>query len=167
MYQVIGSNEMTVAEMLTEAMLKRGVKKKDVAKEMGWSSQNFSNRLTNATLDAEEWVKIAKFLGYEIQMVDSIDNTVLKQRNKSTGERVIQHVEGYTFDTDKATSICHSPKLYGGWFELFKDIPTGKFFTIAYFETGESACLATITKENAEKFYKDCGGEDGQEYFNE
>lgn len=167
MYQVIGSNEMTVSEMLTEAMLKRGVKKKDVAKEMGWSSQNFSNRLTNATLDAEEWVKIAKYLGYEIQMVDAIDNTVLKQRNKSTGERVIQHVDGYTFDTDKATSICHSPKLYGGWFELFKDIPTGKFFTIAYFETGESACLATITKENAEKFYKDCGGEDGQEYFKE
>lgn len=167
MYKVIGSNEMTVSEMLTEAMLKRGVKKKDVAKEMGWSSQNFSNRLTNATLDAEEWVKIAKYLGYEIQMVDSINNTVLKQRNKSTGERVVQFVDGYAFDTDKATSICHSPKLYGGWFELFKDIPSGKFFTVAYFETGESACLATITKENAEKFYKDCGGEDGQEYFTE
>ena len=31
MYKVIGSNEMTVVEMLTEAMLKRGVKKKYVA----------------------------------------------------------------------------------------------------------------------------------------
>lgn len=167
MYQVIGSNEMTVAEMLTEAMLKRGVKKKDVAKEMGWSSQNFSNRLKKRTLDAEEWVRIADILDYEIQMVEKGNGTVLKQRNKSLGVRVTQCVDGYTYDTDKATSICHSPKLYGGWFELFKDVPTGRFFTVAYFETGESACLAAITKENAEKFYKDCGGEDGQDYFKE
>ena len=165
MYQVIGSNEMTVVEMLTEAMLKRGVKKKYVAEQMGWSSQNFSNRLKNCTLDAEEWVKIAKILGYEIQMVDADSNAVLKQRNKSTGERVVQCVDGYTFDTDKATSICHSPKLCGGWFELFKDVPTGKFFTVAYFETGESACLASITKENAEKFFEDCDGTDKDEFF--
>lgn len=167
MYQVIGSNDMTVVEMLTEAMLRRGVKKKYVAEKMGWSSQNFSNRLKNCTLDAEEWVKVAKILGYEVIMVEEESRAVLKPRNKSTGESVKQYIDGFTYDTDKATSICHSPKLYGGWFELFKDVQSGKFFTVAYFETGKSACVAKITKEDAEKFYEDCGGEDKAEFFGE
>ena len=64
-----------------------------------------------------------------------------------------------------ATSLCRSPKVYGGWFELFQDFATKQFFTVAYFETGESACLARISKENAERFYLDCGGEEASDYF--
>ena len=43
----IGSSTMDVSEMLNQAMLVKGVRKKDVAEKMGWSSQNFSNRLKN------------------------------------------------------------------------------------------------------------------------
>lgn len=164
--QVLGSSFMTVVEMLNQAMLAKGMKKKDVAAQMGWSSQNFSNRMKNGTIDAEEWVKISNILGYEIQMVDLSSNLVLKQRQKSTGPRVVQLVDGIQFDTDKSTSLCHTPKIYGGWFELFKDICTGEFFTVAYFETGNSACLARITPENAKQFYLNCGGEEDSGYFN-
>ena len=149
---------MDVSEMLNQAMLVKGVRKKDVAEKMGWSSQNFSNRLKNKTIDAEEWIKIAGILGYEIQMVDMESKVALKPRKESSGPRV-------PFDTEKATSLCRSPKVYGGWFELFQDFATKQFFTVAYFETGESACLARISKENAERFYLDCGGEEASDYF--
>lgn len=161
----IGSSTMDVSEMLNQAMLVKGVRKKDIAAKMGWSSQNFSNRLKNKTIDAEEWIKLAGLLGYELQMVDIDSKVVLKPRKESSGPRVVQIVEGISFDTEKATSLCRSPKVYGGWFELFQDFATRQFFTVAYFETGESACLARISKENAERFYLDCGGEEASDYF--
>lgn len=161
----IGSSNMDVSEMLNQAMLVKGVRKKDVAAKMGWSSQNFSNRLKNKTIDAEEFIKLASILGYEIQMVDVESKVVLKPRKESSGPRVVQIVDGISFDTEKATSLCRSPKIYGGWFELFQDFATREFFTVAYFETGESACPARISKENAERFYLDCGGEDASDYF--
>ena len=35
----IGSSTMDVSEMLNQAMLVKGVRKKDIAAKMGWSSQ--------------------------------------------------------------------------------------------------------------------------------
>ena len=100
-------------------------------------------------------------------MVDTATDTVLKQRRSSSGPRVVQMIDGYSYDTDKADSICRSPKVFGGWFELFRDMVTGRFFTVAYLETGGSACVAVISKENAKRFYTDCGGEDAQSIFRE
>ena len=97
--------------MLNQAMLVKGVRKKDVAAKMGWSSQNFSNRLKNKTIDAEELIKLASILGYEIQMVDVESKVVLKPRKESSGPRVVQIVDGISFDTEKATSLCRSPKI--------------------------------------------------------
>ena len=163
--QVIGSNSMSVSEMIKQAIAMKGLQQKEIAVKMGWSPQNFTNRLTNNTIDAEEWVKLAAIIGYEIQMVDVESNTVLKPRRNSTGPRVKQTIDGHLYDTDKADSLCRSPKVYGGWFELFRDMGTGKFFTVAYLETGRSACVAVISKENAKRFYEDCGGEDAQSIF--
>lgn len=165
--QVIGSKNMTVSEMIKQAIATKGLQQKDIAAKMGWSPQNFTNRLKNNTIDAEEWIKLAAIIGYEVQMVDTATDTVLKQRRSSSGPRVVQMIDGYSYDTDKADSICRSPKVFGGWFELFRDMVTGKFFTVAYLETGGSACVAVISKENAKRFYTDCGGEDAQSIFRE
>ena len=86
--QVIGSNSMSVSEMIKQAIAMKGLQQKDIAVKMGWSPQNFTNRLTNNTIDAEEWVKLAAIIGYEIQMVDVESNTVLKPRRNSTGPKV-------------------------------------------------------------------------------
>lgn len=156
---------MSVSEMIKQAIAAKGMRKKDVAAQMGWSPQNLTNRLKLNTIDAEEWIKLAKILGYEVQMVDIESGKALKPRKPSSSPRVVQMMEGYTYDTEKADSICRSPKLYGGWFELFKDIPTGKFYTVAYFETGKSACMALISEEDAKKFFEDCKGEDALDHF--
>lgn len=161
---IIGSKNMTVSEMINQAIKAKNVQKKDVAAKMNWSQQNFANRLANGTIDAEEWKKIAKILGYEIQMVDLSTNAILKPR-RASGPRVVKSIEGYTYDTDKADALCRTPKIAGSWFELFKDIASGQFFTVAYLETSGSACMATISKENAKQFYDDCGGEGCEGYF--
>lgn len=158
---------MTVSEMIKQAIATKGLQHKDIAAKMGWSPQSFTNRLRNNTIDADEWIKLAAIIGYEVQMVDMANNTVLKQRRGSSGPHVVQTINGYTYDTDKADALCRSPKVYGGWFELFRDMTTGKFFTVAYFETGGSACAAVISKGNAKQFYIDCGGEDVKSIFGE
>lgn len=162
---IIGSLDMSVSEMINEAIIAKGMKKKEVAYKMGWTPQNFTNRLRLNTIDAEEWIKLAKILGYEVQMVDMESGRALKQRRPSSGPRVMQMIDGIKYDTEKADSICRSPKLYGGWFELFKDIQTGNFYTVAYLETGKSACMALISAEDAKRFYEDCGGENADEIF--
>lgn len=164
---IIGSKDMTVGEMLKQAFIAKGMRKKDVAAKMGWSPQNLTNRLKLNTIDAEEWIKLSKILGYEVQMVDMESGQTLKPRKPSSGPRVVQMIDGYTYDTEKADSICRSPKLYGGWFELFKDIPTGRFYTVAYLETGNSSCMALISNEDAKKFYQDCMGTDEMADFPE
>ena len=55
--QVIGSNSMSVSEMIKQAIATKGLQQKDIAVKMGWSPQGFTNRLSNNTIDAEEWVK--------------------------------------------------------------------------------------------------------------
>lgn len=163
--QVIGSRNMSVSEMIKQAIATKGLQQKDIAAKMGWSPQNFTNRLKNNTIDAEEWIKLARFIGYEIQMVDVATDTVLKLRRNSSGPRVVQMIDGYSYDTDKADALCRSPKVYGGWFELFRDMATGKFFTVAYLETGGSACVAVISRDNARQFYEDCGGTESEKIF--
>lgn len=164
---VIGSVDMTVSEMINRAIEVKKMQKKEVARQMGWSPANFTNRLRNGTIDAEAWIRLCSILGYELQMVDMENGSVLHQRKPSSGPRVVQTIEGYMYDTDKAESICKSPKVSGGWFELFKDAKTGRFFTVAYLEPGDSACMALISKENARQFYQNCGGEYENFYFND
>lgn len=162
---LMGSESMSVSDMINNAIAVKGFKKKDVAAQMGWSPQNFTNRLKLGTIDAEEWVKLSKILGYEIRMIDLGNGATLKLRKQSSSPRVVQQIDGYTYDTKNADAICHTPKLYGGWFELFKDIQNNKFFTVAYLETGGSSCMALISESDAKQFYIDCGGETPEEIF--
>ena len=43
--QVIGSNSMSVSEMIKQAIATKGLQQKDIAVKMGWSPQGFTNRL--------------------------------------------------------------------------------------------------------------------------
>lgn len=161
--QMLRSNIMKVSEMINNAIAIKGLQKKDVATKMGWSPQNFANRLKNESIDANEWIKLADIIGYDVQMIDKETNELMQA--KRVGKRVTQMIDGTTYDTEKAEVLCHSPKVYGGWFELFKDRSTGKFFTVAYMESEGSACMALISEENAKQFYEDCGGGFPERFF--
>ncbi len=149
---------MKASEVIRTAILASDQKQKDVAEKMGWSPQSFANRLSKNTIDADEWVSIANILGYELKMVAK-DGSSLKAKKAGTGPRIQQMFGGYSYDTDKADSLCRTPKMAGGSFELFKDLPSGRFYIVIYCDWGEQAGIITpVTDEEAAEFYTGCCG---------
>lgn len=149
---------MKVSEVIKTAILASDKQQKEVAEKMGWSPQSFANRLKKNTIDADEWVAIAHILGYELKMVAK-DGSSLKAKKPRTGPRVQQMFDGYSYDTDKADALCRTPKMAGGSFELFKDLPSGRFFIVIYCDWGEQDGIITpVTDEEAAEFYKGCCG---------
>ncbi len=143
---------------------KSGMKKKDVASLMGWSPQNFTNRLRFGSLSADEFFKFADLLGYEVKVTDKESGAELSDAPKSTGWHVAKMVTGYNYDTDKAAALCHTPKIFGGWQELFKDF-AGRYFMVYYFEPSTEATIFPVTKEVALQFYRDCEGQAEDRWF--
>lgn len=145
---------LSVSDAIKQAISESDRRQKEVAAHMGWTPQNFANRLKNNTVDADEWVKIAKFLGYEVKMV-STGGVELRERAKGVGHRVVKMVDGVTYDTDKSEAICHTSKLTGSFFELYRD-PEGQHFIVLYAEWLEDGIVMPIDESHAQKFAEDC-----------
>ena len=121
---------------------------------MGWSPQNLSGRLKNDTLTFDELTKALSMAGYTVKMV-SAAGAELPDLGNSSSPRVVQMVEGVTYDTSKAESLCtskaeHSDEFY---MELFKD-PSGAYF-MAYFQLWEGGynSISPMTKSASAKFW--------------
>ena len=120
---------------------------------MGWTPQNFQNRLRNNTIDADEWVEIAHYLGYEVQMVHQTDEGIAGQQ--AVGPATRQMVDGIIYDTKTAKAICHSSKFVGTFFELYRT-EAGDFFIVMYSKWIEKGQIIPITPAHAEEFMSDC-----------
>ena len=66
---VMEGDILSVSDLIKQAIAESDKQQKEVSAHMGWTPQNFANRIKNNTIDADEWVEIAKFLGYEVKMV--------------------------------------------------------------------------------------------------
>ena len=145
---------MTASEMVRSALAEAGKTQKELAEFMGWSPQNLSGRLKNDTLTFDELNKALGFVGYSVKMVSSTGSELLDLGN-SGSPRVVQMVDGVTYDTGKAESLCTSKehpddKLY---MELFKD-QSGAYF-LAYYQVWEGGynCISPLIKSASEKFW--------------
>ena len=152
---VLAGDIVSVSEIIKQAMAEKGVQQKDVAAHMGWSPQNFANRLRNNTVDADEWVEIAKFIGYEIKMVGS-DGVTMEEKKKGIGQRVTQMVDGVIYDTDKAEAICHTNEFADSFFELYKR-NDGSMFIVLYAKWMHGAgTIMPVEDSDAERFISIC-----------
>ena len=120
---------------------------------MGWTPQNFQNRLRNNTIDADEWVDIADFLGYEVKMVNPLGKDVAGQQAK--GQATRQMVGGIIYDTKAAKAICHSSKFVGTYYELYK-MESGEYFIVMYSKWLDKGQIIPISPAHAEEFMADC-----------
>ena len=146
---------LSVSDVIKQAISESEKQQKEVAAHMGWTPQNFANRLKNNTVDADEWVAIAKFLGYEVKMVN-VEGESLKEKRKGVGSRVVQMVGGVTYDTDKSDAICHTNEFVGSFFELYED-PEGRKFLVLYATWLEcSGIVMPVGEPDAQKFMADC-----------
>ena len=145
---------LSVSDLIKQAIAESDKQQKEVSAHMGWTPQNFANRIKNNTIDADEWVEIAKFLGYEVKMVTS-EGEELKEKTKGIGCRVVKMVEGVTYDTEKSEAICHTSKFTGSFFELYQD-PEGQKFIVLYADWLEDGIVMPVDESHAQQFMDAC-----------
>ena len=154
--EFVGDN-MKASEIIKTAILASDKKQKDVAEKMGWSQQNFANKLRNNTIDADEWLSISHTLGYELKMV-SKNNFTLEIQNRGFYPRAQQIVDGYAYDTEKGTAICRTPKMAGVCLELYKDLPSNRLYIVIYYNWGQQKeFIVPVTEQEAHEFCRSCG----------
>ena len=157
-------NGKRMSEILKDAMEAKGYSQRAFAKKMGWTPQNFSQRLKKNSFSAEEWRKMAYMLGYEVRLVELESGIEFESRRKGHGRRVRQVIKGVLYDTYKADMLCGNfyydgehEYTDGMAFELYVD-SFGRFFVARYTEWADgSDSITTIGKEDAGKLYQKYG----------
>lgn len=146
---------LSVSDVIKQAIAESDKQQKEVAAHMGWTPQNFANRIKNNTIDADEWVEIAKFLGYEVKMVSS-EGVEIKEKTRGVGSRVVQMVDGVTYDTEKSEAICHTNEFVGSFFELYEDTEGRKFIVLYASWLAGLGIVMPVSEPDAQKFMADC-----------
>lgn len=144
-------SNMTVSDAIKNAIENSHVMQKDVAKHMGWTPQNFANRLRNNTIDADEWVKIARFLGYTVQMVRDEGEIPV-----GISEPVKQQVDCVTYNTREAVPVCHTSEFAGAFYELYRDPVHDCYFVVLNASWLEKGQIFPISDECAADFKRTC-----------
>lgn len=157
-------NGKSMSEILKDALDAKGYSQREFAKKMGWTPQNFSQRLKKNSFTAEEWRNMAYKLGYEVRLVELESGIEFESRRKGHGRRVRQVVNGVLYDTHKADMLCGdfyrdgiNEYIDGMAFELYVDC-FGRFFVARYtdWENGSDS-ITTIGKEDAYELYRKYG----------
>ncbi len=157
---ILGGGNVTVADIIRDALKAKNWSQRELAAKMGWSPQNLSGRLKNNSLSAEEWRKVAAILGFEIKMVEIDSNEELKTRKRGIGPRVRQMVNGVIYDTYKADALCHTLWTDGWFMELYRD-GEGRYFVAHYTDWKNGVNhISPCSIEDARRLYEQYG-EDG------
>lgn len=142
---------MKAAELLTNAILSRGVSNKEVAAVLNAKTSTFSKHITQNCLKAQELIDAAEYLGYKVVLVDAETNDELMLGSKSESPRVRKQIEGVVYDTAKARYICKTVARDGWWLELYQTA-NGDYFAAHYTEwNGVESFLTLCPAEQAEK----------------
>lgn len=154
----------SMSEILRDALEAKNYSQREFAKMMGWTPQNFNQRLKKNSFSAEEWRKMAYMLGYEVRMVELESGIEFEGRRKGHGRRVKQVINGVLYDTYKADALCsdffqdgENEYTDGMAFELYID-SFGRFFVARYaeWENGTDS-ITEIGREDAGKLYRKYG----------
>ena len=146
---------MTASNMVRSALIRAGKTQGELADYMGCTKQNISDRLKRNTLTFDELSKALGFCGFTAKLVDDQGREV-PNLNNSTSPRVVQMVDGVTYDTSKAESLCDdkAQRSEDYYSELFQDA-SGAFFVVHYqvWEGGKST-ITPVSKNGAQRVYK-------------
>ena len=151
----------SMSEILADALKAKNYSKKEFAGKMGWTPQNFGQRLKKNSFTAEEWRKMAGVLGYDLRLVEVESGIEFEGRKKGHGSRVKQVINGVVYDTYKADALCNNfyqdgknEYIDGMAFELYID-PFSRFFLVQYTEWKNGInSITPISKKEAKIIYK-------------
>lgn len=145
---------MTAVQLLREAAKEQNVKLQDIAEAVGKTRNALYMQLNGGRLGAEDWRTMARAVGYEVVMVKSDESPAYGSK---IGRSARQWINGVTYDTDKAVSLCHTPRQGCFASELFMaDDPNGgpgQYFVAHHsLVDGVDTAIVLVTPEAAQAF---------------
>lgn len=144
------------ADVIRHLAKRENKKLKELAQNIGQSSSNFSNKLKNNNLAAQDFIKALGYMGYSIYLAKN-DKQVIPEIRKGIGDPLKGMVEGVMYDTVKSDAVCHTECIYGMHVELYRDAE-GRFFVAEYAEWGNGKNnISPIAKKDAYRLYKAYG----------
>ena len=144
------------ADVIRHLAKRENKKLKEIAQNIGQSSSNFSNKLKNNNLTAQDFIKALGYMGYSIYL-EKNDKQVIPEIRKGIGDPLKGMVEGVMYDTVKSDAVCHTECIYGMHVELYRDAE-GRFFVAEYAEWGNGKNnISPIAKKDAYRLYKAYG----------
>lgn len=143
------NNDMTVAEMMRQAVAANGWKLKDFAEIVGKSPAALSTQLNTNRFSAEEWRRMARLAGYEVVMQPV---SAPPARRSGHAPNIKRMVDGVTYDTTKADAVCWTRDA-DGWARELYTTDDGTFF-LAHFFVHEDlpGFITAISPELAKRF---------------
>ena len=148
--------QKTAAEMLAELLKDCGVSQRKLAESMGCSPQVINSRFRNNAFKADDWLYAIRLLGYQVTLEPEGDSPRMERR-QGVGPKFKKVVDGTTYDSRKATPICHRWLSDGGLQELYQN-EEGRHF-IANLTTWPQieVTILPCTDDEAKDFSGICG----------
>ena len=148
----VGGTIMTVAEIVKELIKTTDLQQAEVARLMGWTPQNLSNRLGRNTLYAEDFMKLLDVIGYKAVIVEKETEEEVKTRKRGIAPRLQMMVNGVKYDTYKADALCHTEPIQDCMFhELYQNEEGEYFLAQVMLCEGGVDSITPVTEEAAKK----------------
>ena len=143
------NTNLTVAEMMRQAIDANGWKLKDFAGIVGKSPAALSTQLNTNRFSAEEWRRMARLAGYEVVMQPV---SAPPARCSGHAPHIKRMVDGITYETSKADAVCWM-RDPDGWARELYTTDDGSFF-LAHFHTAEDipGFITPVSFELAQRF---------------
>lgn len=99
---------MTSRELMDAALVKTKTTQAGLARQMGWTPQNFNLRLNRNSIRADEFLAIMDALGVDVTFTMRESGEILKPHVRGHGRRLCGNCDKITFDTAAAEAISNS-----------------------------------------------------------
>lgn len=159
-----GGEEMTSRELMDAALVKTKTTQAGLARQMGWTPQNFNLRLNRNSIRADEFLAIMDALGVDVTFTMRESGEILKPHVRGHGRRLCGNCDKITFDTAAAEAISNS--FYedgvnefnadGEAAELYVD-SEGRYFMAEYHMDSSKDRLRTVQSSVAAAFVEKYG----------
>ena len=155
---------MTVKEIVDLVISARGLTQGRLADELGIARPTFNRYLNDDVLKFKYLSEILEKYNISLKIVDGISGKELEPNRMGRGKRVVQVVDGVTYDTGKAYAIANDffadgkHEFSNGFARELYRMKDGTYFYAIYTEWNDKATIApNVPEESALKFVKTYG----------
>ena len=144
---------MTSRELMDAALAKTKNSQAWLARQMGWTPQNFNLRLNRNSIRADEFLALMDVLGVDVTFTMRKTGEILKPHVSGHGRRLCGNCDKITFDTAAAEAISNN--FYEDGVNEFN--AEGRYFMAEYHTDTSKDRLRTVQSSVAAAFVEKYG----------